>query len=396
MNNPAENKLHEIADVLFGGMSSTTVLPKDTGLYTGQTGIVIFCKHYLRRYPDKAKATLLESYIDSFFDLLMSGTDLYTYCAGLTGALEGLRYLNDEKLLEVDFSDIENSYKKHLFQFSLSNILHRNYDFLHGGTGVVKYFHDDPGFVNQALDALEQTAEKDGQKYKWMSRLGLDEKYGYNIALSHGSASIVSVLCSLSSPGIDFSKRNRIITNACNYILSQEIDSGKYGSCFPSQSLENDPSQEIRWSRMGWCYGDLGIATTLWQAGKLLDNHDWQDKAMEIMTYAAGRRDFQNCGIYDAGLCHGSASICMMFHYMYSQTGNQLFGETRDYWLDCTLKIARSEARLAGYAAWRGEESKYVDDYGVLEGISGIGLMLLAFLSDNPQDAKWMNFFLLN
>ena len=40
---------------------------------------------------------------------------------------------------------------------------------MHGGLGIVKYYCDDAEFVNRALEALEQTAEKGDRIYKWKS-----------------------------------------------------------------------------------------------------------------------------------------------------------------------------------------------------------------------------------
>ena len=182
--------------------------------------------------------------------------------------------------------------------FAINSILNGNYDYLHGGLGVVKYYCDDAEFVNRALEALEQTAEKGDRIYKWKSSLGQDKGIGYNICLSHGMSSIVSVLSLLESEGINRERRDRIIRHTCNYILSQEIDHVKYGAFFPSQSLENNPGDDNHYSRLAWCYGDLGVATSLWQAGKALHNREWQEKALEVLRFSTSRRDFRKCRCY--------------------------------------------------------------------------------------------------
>lgn len=388
-----EKKLHEIADVLFEDMADGKVDRQETliGLFSGHTGILIFCRHYLARYPDPHKEQIMERYMDACFDRLTSDPNMLTYCSGMAGALEGLRYLNRRKLLEVDFSDIEEHYKPILQSFALSYISKGDFDYLHGGLGIVKYFPDDTEFVHRALDALEERAEKQGETCKWVSSLGIDRGQGYNISLSHGMSSIVSVLCLLPRS----EQRDRIITRTCNYILSQELDPQKYGNMFPSQSMENP--EESGHSRMGWCYGDLGIATTLWQAGKALDNPAWREKAVEVMNFSAHRRSPKGGGINDAGLCHGGTGVAMMFHYMYLQTGNEPMKETRDYWIDITIKMGTLEEGLAGYSAWRATETPpWKNEYGLLEGISGIGLALLTIPDDDPRASEWMNFFLLN
>lgn len=395
MKNPIENKLHEIADAIFGAMQQKKLLLDDLGLFSGRMGIVIFCEHYLHAYPDPRRTEILDDYLDSFFDRLTSGMTMLTYCSGLTGVLEGLRYLNREKLLEVDYSDIENNYRKSLYEFVDSNLAHNNYDYLHGALGTVKYFHDDPVLVNRVLELLGRTAEKDGVGYKWKSRLGMEEKYGYNIALSHGISSIVAVLCGLTTSGTDLKKRDEIIIEACDYILSQQIDPRKYGCFFPSQSLENEPEREPTCSRLAWCYGDLGVAASLWQAGKTLHNESWRAKAIEVFIHSAGRRSTEETMAVDAGLCHGTAGIAMMYHYMYLQTGELLFLETRDYWVESSLKRAAFDDGPAGYNAWHGNEESWVAEYSILEGVAGIGLLFLDTLDRNTRDDGWMNFFLL-
>ena len=150
-------------------------------------------------------------------------------------------------------------------------------------------------------------------------------------------------------------------------------------------------------SRLGWCYGDLGVATSLWQAGKVLHNREWQEKALEVLRFSTSRRDFRNSGIIDAGLCHGAASVCMMFHYVYMQTGEKLFEETRDYWLDGTLELGNMEGGLAGYRAWHtAEYGGWVNEYGLLEGVAGIGLLLLSLYIPALQNTEWLNFFILS
>ena len=397
MKTRIEHKIHAIADVLFRDMKDGKLDNEGVGLLAGQTGIIIFCKHYLQVFPNSEKEEILEGFLETYFDKLTSEIGLLTYCGGFTGALEGLKYLNRERLLEIDYSDVEKNYRELLQTFAINSILNGNYDYLHGGLGIVKYYCDDAEFVNRALEALEQTAEKGDRIYKWKSSLGLDRGVGYNICLSHGMSSIVSVLSLLGSEGIDQKKRDRIIRNTCNYILSQEIDPQQHGNYFPSQSLENDPEQINHQSRLGWCYGDLGVATSLWQAGKALHNREWQEKALEVLRFSTSRRDFQNAGVIDAGLCHGAASVCMMFHYVYMQTGEKLFEETRDYWLDGTLELGNMGDGLAGYRAWHtAEYGGWVNEYGLLEGVAGIGLLLLSLYIPALQNTEWLNFFILS
>lgn len=143
MKTRIEHKIHAIADVLFRDMKDGKLDNEGVGLLAGQTGIIIFCKHYLQVFPNSEKEEILEGFLETYFDKLTSEIGLFTYCGGLTGALEGLKYLNRERLLEIDYSDVEKNYRELLQTFAINSILNGNYDYLHGGLGIVKYYCDD-------------------------------------------------------------------------------------------------------------------------------------------------------------------------------------------------------------------------------------------------------------
>lgn len=109
MKTRIEHKIHAIADVLFRDMKDGKLDNEGVGLLAGQTGIIIFCKHYLQVFPNSEKEEILEGFLETYFDKLTSEIGLFTYCGGLTGALEGLKYLNRERLLEIDYSDVEKT-----------------------------------------------------------------------------------------------------------------------------------------------------------------------------------------------------------------------------------------------------------------------------------------------
>ena len=64
------------------------------------------------------------------------------------------------------------------------------------------------------------------------------------------------------------------------------------------------------------------------------------------------------------------------------------------YWINQTLCMARFEDGLAGYKTWQGDKRGFQNEYGLLEGIAGIGLALLSFLSD--EDPTWDECLLLS
>ncbi len=394
MKNQAEKKLHEIAALLFDHIENGRILEAyGTGLYSGKAGVLLFLAHYLKDHPNERNRSLFEKYADSLYDDIGEGRQFHTYCNGMAGIMAGLRYMQGHGLLEVDYSEIESTYRDYLFAWMMQEFSHGYYDFMHGAMGIALYFYDDPMFVEAAVTWLENTKEVDGDKYKWKSSLGKDQPIGYNIALSHGMASIVLILCRMYRAGHFQERIADLITGTLNYILSQEMDHAQYGGCFPPQSLENEGRPPTK-ARVAWCYGDAGISAALWQAGKALGNEKWKQKAREVMTFTASRRNLADAMVNDAGLCHGSAGIAMMFKYFYFETGDPLFLQTHDYWMETALQMARFPEGFAGYMLFRHEEPHWLAAHGLLEGVAGIGLMFWS-VGRNPEENRWTDLFLL-
>ena len=137
--------------------------------------------------------------------------------------------------------------------------------------------------------------------------------------------------------------------------------------------------EQIQRSRLGWCYGDLGIAMALWQAGVALHNESWKNKALEILLFAAEkRRNLEKNFVKDAGLCHGTAGIGHIFYRVWWNTKMSEFKKAADYWFEQTLKMAIFADGLAGYKAWNGRDG-WKNKENLLEGIAGIGLALLTY-----------------
>ena len=125
----------------------------------------------------------------------------------------------------------------------------------------------------------------------------------------------------------------------------------------------------------------MGIAHVFWQAAVSLKKKEWEDTAIQILLHNSSRHDLQKNGIMDAGLCHGSAGVAHIFWNLYLNTHLQKFQETTDYWLDITMQMAKYTDGSAGFKAWRTEKlGGFVKLNSFLEGISGIGLVLLSHL----------------
>ncbi len=392
-----EEKLHEITRTICQHIDDKRL--EDicgTGLYCGSGGVVLFLSHYFRKYTAKISADIYEKYFYQFIENLTDEPQVsLTYCNGLVGALEALKMMNASSLIELDYSEIEASYDTEMWSWMSYCFANQNYDFLHGALGVAMHFKDNPRYIENTLLRLEETAVKNDGKRKWISRLGQNQPYGYNICLSHGMSGMIIYLSQVYQSGVMAELNKQLLEKAVCYVLSQEIDHTQYGCYFPSQSLEN--GDFISRSRLAWCYGDLGVAAALWQAGKATANDLWSNKALEVYRFSTGRKDLQNAIVHDAGLCHGTAGIAMMFAYMYRETSDVEFKNARDYWIDQTLDMSRFIDGPAGYKQFIANNGKHVEwknSYSLLEGIAGIGFMLLSILDVSAEQDLLSSFAL--
>jgi len=142
-------------------------------------------------------------------------------------------------------------------------------------------------------------------------------------------------------------------------------------------------------SRLAWCYGDLGIAAALLSAARGAEVRSWEDQAIRIARSSAAR-PFETTRTIDATLCHGAAGNAHFFNRLHQATGDEELGRAAVEWYERTLQFRRPGEGAAGFLArvsagagkaeWRPEE-------GMLNGIAGIGLALLAALTG--EDPAW-------
>ena len=385
-----KKKIEEITQIL----KSETA--HEIGLLTGIGGQILFCSElFLHQKISQEWLRHLHSVLEN---RLESEEFIFTHCNGLAGIGWLYEYLSQRRITDYDTNILLEDFDNYLEKVLKNFMLERNYDFLHGGVGVALYFakrttkkKELVNVLNQFLDDLEKTSiQQDNGTFKWLSFLGEQHnpQHGYNISLSHGMSSIVAILSKLCNiEGINKEKTEKLLRGTAQYILAQEIDKEQYGSYFCSFSLESTP--DIYKSRLAWCYGDLGLASALYQAGKVLNENAWIDKSLEILLFAATkRRDLEDNFVRDAGLCHGTAGIGHIFYRMWLNTRLPQFRDAADFWFQETLKMAKFEDGLAGFKALEMPDGKpaWINKYGILEGIFGIGLAMLTYYYEmNPE-----------
>ncbi|MCL2727036.1 MAG: lanthionine synthetase C family protein [Bacteroidales bacterium] len=379
----------------------TCKLSDNIGVHAGTSGVALFFAYYDRIIHKKSGigAKVVEILEHNMMCIESQSGIPHTICNGIAGfgwLCEHLRKMGFLSRDDIAFLDDLDPY---LYSQMMDNIKFGNYDFLHGALGVGTYFIDRldkkevPGYLNDLLTELEESSIpcRNGG-VKWMSIIDhKTSKIGYNISLSHGMSAIAALLIRLHQMNFETQRVESLLSGTILFILDQIIYQESSLSYFPSRSKVSGTEA----SRLGWCYGDLGVVCVLRRAAIALRNKEWEEMALKILLHTCKRRDLEENIIRDAGLCHGSAGVAYIFWDLYAKTDIAEFKETVDYWLDITLQMAKYPDGLAGYKAFRLEEYGGLEKTdSLLDGIAGIGLALLSCLNDHAT--PWDECFMLS
>ncbi len=385
-------KLAEISDVLLKNTGKGKG-NSNTSLMGGKTGIALFFFYYAQLTMEEKYVDFAHELITEIFESINKESSIHTFAGGLAGVGWMMEHLVQIDFVEADTDDILEDLDSFLHKAMISDIKNGNYDFLHGAVGNGTYFlnrlnkKESKNYLKELVDHLDKISHKKrGNKIAWESVLDHEKgTKGYNLSLSHGISSIIVFLAKMLEKGIYIGKVSRLLNGAVNYLLSHALDTEKYSSNFPSWISKEYPTDS---SRLAWCYGDLGVGIALWQAARAAGNKEWEQRALDTLQHTTGRRDLKENMVLDAGLCHGAAGMAHIYNRLYHYTGFDAFKESALYWLDQTQKMAVYKDGYAGYKAWHTEKyGGWVTEAGLLEGIAGIGLMLISIVSD--IEPKW-------
>jgi len=370
--------------------SLQTINEKNSSILSGQPGILLFKSYYSRFDPSKDIS--YKSNIQILFDYFQEPTSL-NFSYGMSGILHTLSHLEKEGF--IDFGDEIKKFDHSIFEPYIKN--EKTLDYLHGNTGVAlslleqnietKYDY----LFDRWLSAIEEIKEPDYRNLKWKTDFWNKENVverGYCFGLAHGVPSIIIILLKLY-------KRNKsekvldYITRSITFLLENKLeDQSEF--YFPTRIVN-----EIKvGSKLAWCYGDLGVALSLYLYGEYFKNSEISLFAIEIFTRHTTKRDCSVYHVEDADFCHGSIGIAHIYARIYNYTGIEIFRETSEYWYKVTIEKSIYTDGMAGYKHSHGKDKLLESKYGLLEGISGIGLSFISAICD--IEPKWDNVFLLS
>lgn len=251
------------------------------------------------------------------------------------------------------------------------------------------------------LDRLEATACPQSAGISWPSGqitrtaqgkdVAPDETY-FNLGLSHGVPGVVAVLARFLAVPELAPRARPLLEGVVEWIRAQRLPAGMDGAYpdFVAHDVIPEPA------RLAWCYGDPGVAASLFAAARALRRPDVEAFAVDV-AHAACRRAFETSAVVDAGFCHGSAGLAHLFHRLHRASGDAECARAGRAWFARLLERTEDRPNIAGLATFcfeRERGGEYIEDPAWLTGAAGAGLALLAAVTD--LDPVWDRPFLLD
>lgn len=361
----------------------------DPGMAGGDAGVALFLSYLHAAGGSESAADRALEALGRSTDALPDLQLLPTLYGGFFGVGWVVTHLTRE-LFEGD-GDLAGEVDAALRQL-LSEVRERvPFELIGGLAGYGTYLVErlpDPGaaeLLGRIIDLLETSRDATGTWFsdpdwlpEWQRELS-PEGY-YNLGVAHGIPGVIGFLASAWREGFRDPRIPALVDGAVRWVLTQKRPELS-GSIFPSHVR---PDGEARPTRTAWCYGDLGVAAVLLSAAQSFGRADWQAEALEIARISA-RRPYGETKNADAGLCHGAIGIAHLFNRIHQATGDAEMRDAALAWYRATLDLRRPGEGVAGFLSWilmPPNEGEWRAERGFLSGAAGIGLALLAAVSD--------------
>jgi lantibiotic modifying enzyme len=342
---------------------------------SGRGGVALFFAYYAAVRGDADASALAARLVEESLDLAAGNASPHQLYSGLAGVAWTLAHV-DGWLLDLGDSDPNDALEVALLDLiSTGGPLPGGYDLVSGLTGIGVYALERlprPRAVQLLQAVVERLADWDARSPFWWSpnnELPWQVRASFpsgawNLGMAHGASGVIALLAKAHSAGVA-NARSRL-DRAVEWFLDQRLPPAA-GSTFASLVA---PGVGPHPSPLSWCYGDPGMAVALALAART-------DAALETAEHAARRTLLAADVSEDPFVCHGASGLAHIFNRMHQRSGSELLK---------TAALSSLERVLDSISL------SAPSDF--LNGLAGIGLVLLAATTPNPPD--WDRLMLLS
>ena len=373
---------------------------RQMGLSGGKAGFALFFGYLAQVSGEDEHAETAARYLDEATEAVAEEATVPDLYGGFTGVAWVAEHLTGRVFEEEDEAEDGNA----AVDEALADLLEQSpwrhdYDLIRGliGFGIygLERRHRPGGrtILERVVARLDELAVRDGDRLAWHTpphvlpphqREQSPEGY-FNVGVAHGLPAALPLLARAAAAGVAEATARDLLRGAVRWLLNEK-DRVEGDSCFP-YSIGADGSRVG--SRLAWCYGDLGIAAALLDAAVASGESEWREDALDLARRCAERSE-ASAGVHDASLCHGAAGNGHVFNRLYQGSRDEALGEAARTWFERTWRYRRADTRVAGFATWGAEvpgaDPRWQDDASFLTGAAGVGLALLAAVSEVIPD----------
>lgn len=393
--------MKERTETILNGIytaACTAAFEEDISLYGGLSGIVLFRFAYLKYLANTGNKYNTDTLpVQELAEYAIAPTSDPAFATGRAGISWLFTHLYRNDLLSQEDRDLLCADDAELETAALQLLQRGNYDFIHGAIGIGYYFLYAGGYSEaffpsflHLLNGLIVTSTDKAMIPAFSPRENRPSPNVVNLGLSHGISSILKFCLQCCKQQVCPSEAGQLAQNIAGYLVTH-MNVDRTHNYFPNKILDGRQTGEF--SRLAWCYGDAGIAYTLFRCGLMFDHRQLSELALSILEHTTTRRSEDLTQVKDAGLCHGSAGLAHIYNKLWHATQKTAFREAGDFWIKKTLDLAVATDGGIIYRKFNAGIDRFEDCPSLLEGAAGIGLALLSHLTG---DFDWDYCMLLN
>ena len=359
-------KIKEIAEIL------AYTKTHDPYLMYGDLGSALFLFHYCfstedEKHYEPASRQLLSSVSQVQNSLLYIENPLECKSAfenGLSGVGWGINYLLSHEMIEGDIIDTMGTADTWLFRRMIYDVKSGQYDLMQGAAGIALYcMNRQERFAKEYLNRFVSELSPTIRSYIENTE---------NFAIPTGMSGLFLLLRKMQAKYPEINDLSDI-TEQLAIVLKRR-------SFFLPETSSSLP---------GWNQNEVGI---LWSHLHIPETYD---RALEdALNYGRLHTGTVNEN-FAAGLYGGNFSLGHLYSRIYQLSGETAFKEMASLFFQKGMEQAAYTEEKTGYKVWlTGINGVYGLHQGLLGGLSGIGLSLLATVTD--EEPYWDEALLLS
>ena len=366
--------IHRIAVSISAGESCM----KNSTFETGHLGTALFY-YYYAAYSDRPSYInrandIVERSLGSFtvgdFEKVYGTDSLDNHLSNIGRFIE---FANSGKFIAIDPNSYLTNFDEILFQLMKTKMEVHDLDINSGALASGYYFLSRLKSSKACREPLEYLigmlpkiahVDIDGDFY-WESPSLYGRIY---FGLSHGSAMVISFLCSLAEHGIAVPECHAIIKRSVAFVLKHQRSQDK--GLFPIQLGDVVESKQF-----SMCYGDIGVGFALLRAAITTGDEILEGRAMDILLDCA-KRTRQDGLTLDASITYGASGLAATFARLNQILAHPDFSLAEKYWYNQIPHYAYHNNEFAGFKT-RLLSTEPIWNICFGWGIIGIGISLI-------------------